>query len=234
MKIFISYSFRPENAWVEQYVIPMVRCFGHEPVTGRILDGGPLDDEVKKKIRQCRRVLCFVTRAKSRYDAAGQIVSYEAPDWVRDELAMARGADQRGIEFRERQVEYGGAAAFHAYVEFDRSELPKLLLDLAERIREWPVGPLQLRLNVPNALLPDVEHAVQAGTLKACCIVSENGVELSRDELKVHFLDEILIVPFWIKPGPDIAIDVEVTLGAKQLVCRGISPSVRQARLSVI
>jgi hypothetical protein len=57
MKIFFSYSFRPENSWVKEFVIPLIAKFGHEPVTGELLDEGGIDDEVKKKIRQSRRVI---------------------------------------------------------------------------------------------------------------------------------------------------------------------------------
>src|SRR5262245_51048381 len=101
MKIFVSYSFRAENAWVTDYVLPLLTHFGHEPVTGRVLDAGPLDDDVKRKIRQCRRMLCFVTRARPRYDPGGAVpTSYEPPDWVRDELMLARGAEKLVTEFR--------------------------------------------------------------------------------------------------------------------------------------
>src|SRR3954471_23986281 len=147
MKVFVSYSFRPENAWVTDYVIPLIGHFGHEVVTGQILDAGALDDEVKKKIRQSRRVICFVTRAAPRYDpGATTPTSYDPPDWVRDELMIARGADRLVNEYRESLVVYGGAAPFHAYRPFDRARIPELLVDLAAVVSSWPVGPLQLRL----------------------------------------------------------------------------------------
>jgi len=235
MKIFVSYSFRPENEWVREYVIPLVECFGHEPVTGRVLDAGPLDKEVRTRIAQCRRVLCFVTRAEPRRDEKGSIVSYAPPQWVHDELMIARGADRDAIEFRETGVDYGGAASFHAYVPFDRENLPKLLLDLAARVAEWPVGPLQLRLAAPEQFKDDVEAAANANKLKArCSAFDETGSPRSVEELKVHVRDGQLVVPFWIKPDPNLSIEIEVTLGARTLACRGISPAVREARLRLV
>jgi hypothetical protein len=62
MRIFVSYSFRAENSWVEDYILPLIGCFGHVPVTGRILQGQPIPEEVKGLIRRSNRVLCFTTR----------------------------------------------------------------------------------------------------------------------------------------------------------------------------
>lgn len=235
MKIFISYSFRPENAWIEQFVIPLVECFGHEAVTGRILDAGPLEEEVKRKIRSCRRVLCFVTRAAPRRDETGAIVSYEPPDWVRDELMMARGANRDAIEFRESGVLYGGASAFHAQPDFEHTNLPKLLIDIAQRLKEWPVGPLQLRLEVPDLLRPEIERAVIQKTLQARCAISDDDGTIQHNEtLPVRMQDARLIVPFWVKPTPSQTIEIEITLGSQRLVAQGISPTVREARLAVV
>ena len=102
MKIFVSYSFRPENNWVEDLVLPLITCFGHEPVTGRRLDGGALDEEVRSKISQCRRMLCFVTRSAPKRGKKGKATEFSPSDWVRDELMMARGAQCDAIEFREQ------------------------------------------------------------------------------------------------------------------------------------
>lgn len=235
MKIFVSYSFRAENEWIEEYVIPLIRSFGHEPKTGRILDAGPLDQEVKTAIGQCRRVLCFVTRAQARYDSAGNIIGYDPPDWVRDELMIARGAGKDAIEFREKGVIYGGAAPFHAYCDFDRNDLSRLMVDVATRLAEWPVGPLQLRLTVPDQFKDEVQHNANANRLKARCIaIDSTGAERSAEDLKVHVRDGQLIVPFWIKPDPDISIEIEIALGSGTLACRGISPAVREARLQLV
>ena len=234
MKIFVSYSFRPENSWVEDYVIPLLECFGHAPFTGRILDAGPLDEDVRRKIKQCRRVLCFVTRAAEIHGPNGAIEGYRPPEWVRDELMMARGAGQDAIEFRETDVRYEGAAPFRGYVNFDRDNVPRLLLDLARRLKDWPVGPLQLRLAVPAEFKAEIEQAANAGILKAqCAAISEGEPEYS-EELPVRVLDDRLIVPFWIKPNPNLSIDIVITLGARRLACRGISPAVREARLAVV
>lgn len=235
MKIFISYSFRPENDWVEKYVCPIIETFGHEPVTGRILDTGGLDDEVKRKIRQCRRVLCFATRATPRYGQGGEIVSYDPPDWVRDELMMARGGDREALEFRERGVSYGGASILRPYVDFDRDQLPQMLLDLALRVSEWPVGPLQLRLTIPEEFQAEVESAANADTLRARCVAIDlDGTERSSEQLRVHTREGQLIVPFWIKPDPNLSIEIEVDLGARRLAARGISPAVHPARLRLV
>ena len=68
-------------------------------------------------------------------------MSYEPPDWVRDELMMARGAGREAIEFRESGVDYEGAAPLRPYVEFE-NHIAELLVKIAERISKRPVGPL--------------------------------------------------------------------------------------------
>lgn len=232
MKIFISYSFRPENSWVRDFVIPLVTHFGHEPVTGELLDAGPLDEEVKKKIRSCRRTICFVTRATPRY-AAGSTTpaSYEPPDWVRDELMLARGAERLVTEFRETMVEYGGAAPFHGYKLFDRNNIAKLMLDVAETISQWPVGPIQLRLSFPDDIKQQILAAANAGNLWAKCTAIEDGQEVASEDLPVRPLGNQLIVLYWIKAKPNYAIDIVVPFGAKNLAHRGISPVVSEAML---
>jgi hypothetical protein len=238
MRIFISYSFRDENRWIADYVIPLVRCFGHEPVTGRILDTGTLEDEVKQKMRSCRRVLCFVTRAQPRYDSAGKVVGHDPPGWVRDELVMTRGTDRDAIEFRESDVIRDGAHAAHAWVEFDRGNIPHLLVQIAERLKEWPVGPLHLRLVVPEKFRSDVQDAANAGTLRARCTVTDDGSSgdpTHEQVLPVRVQDDRLVVPFWVKPSPAQTIEIEVDLGGgTRLVCKGISPAVRDANLTPV
>jgi hypothetical protein len=235
MKIFVSYSFRPENAWVTEFVVPLLGHFGHEPLTGVLLDAGPLDEEVRKKIRQCRRVICFVTRSRPRFDQGATVpTSYEPPDWVRDELILARGADKLVTEFRETMVEYGGTSPFHAYKLFDRTNLPKLLLDVAETVAQWPLGPIQLRLLFPDDIKQQIVAAANAGNLRVQCTALEDGQEVGTEDLPVHLRDEQLIVLYWIKPKPNYSIDVVVRFGAQNLARRGISPAVREATLSAV
>jgi hypothetical protein len=234
VKIFVSYSFRNENEWVTDFVIPLLEHFGHTPVTGRMLDAGPLDEEVKRKIRQCRRTICFVTRAAPRYPPGSTTPSsYEPPDWVRDELIMGR-TDGLVTEFRESQVEYGGAASFRSYSSFERENLPKLLLDVAATIADWPIGPIQLRLSFPDALRPQIAAAANAGTLRARCSALEDGEEVRSEEVPIHLRDDQLIALFWVKPRDNYSIDVVVQFGAQSLARRGISPIVREAALSAV
>lgn len=235
MKIFVSYSYRDENAWVERYAIPLISCFGHEPKTGRILDAGAIPEEVKRQIRGCRRVICFVTRAAPLFGPGGEITGYTPPDWVRDELILARGASVDAVEFREQGVTYGGVASFTAWHAFDRTDMPALLMRLAEVLKEWPVGPLLLRLSVPDALRTEIEQAVRAGTLRArCTALDREGSEVSSEDLDIRMRDEKLVVPFWIKPDPDMSIDIAIAIGSRRLVCKGISPAVCVASLDPI
>lgn len=234
MRIFVSYSFRDETKWVDDYVLPLIWCFGHEPVTGRILDGNAIPNEVYQRIKSCKRVLCFVTRASEIYGPGGARTGYyNPPDWVRDELMLGRGAEKIAIEFREQYVKYGGAAHFSAWHAFDRTELASLLLRLAEILKEWPVGPLQLRLSVPPELEADFNTGVDAGTLQVKCTARDReDNEIFADKPPVRKWDGQYVIPFWIKPDPNLAIEIEIAFGPRRLVCKGISPAICIARLS--
>jgi hypothetical protein len=213
---------------------PLIRCFGHEPITGRMPDGGAIPDEIRRLIKSTRRVLCFVTRDKPNRAEGRSVTSYAPPDWVRDELMMSRGADKTAIEFREKDVEYGGAAPFSVYHAFDRAELPALLLELAEVLKEWPVGPLTLRLTVPQALQDDFGAGVDAGTLQARWTARDGDDNVVFSEVALvrrRQLDQF-VIPILIKPDPNLAIEVDIAFGPRnRLVCTGISPTVCMAPL---
>lgn len=234
MKIFVSYSF--EHSWVADYVVPLIRHFGHEPVTGQMLDAGALPDEVKAKMRLCRRVVCFATRATPIYtQGASEPSSYAPPAWVRDELMMARGRDQLVTEFRESKVDYGGGAEpFHSHIPFDQDQLPKLLLALAEQMATWPVGPIELVLSCPEHLKEPILAAANAGTLRATCTATEDDVVVDTADLLVRPRGDQLVVLFWIKPRPNYSIDVVVPFGTVNLARRGISPVIREAALKPV
>jgi len=87
------------------------------------------------------RVLCFTTRGAARF-GRGAIVGYEPPDWVRDELVLARGNAREAYRIsRERSCCTGGTSPFYAWHEFDRSHLADLLVDLAKVLASGQWGP---------------------------------------------------------------------------------------------
>lgn len=232
MRIFVSYSFREENRWVQDYVLPLISCFGHKALTGEILQGEPIPQEVRGLIQQANRVLCFTTRASPIYGPQGEVTGYAPPGWVRDELMLARGASKEAIEFREAGVTYDGAAPFSAWHAFDRDQLPALLLRLAEVLRGWPVGPLMLRLRVPPQLAEEFDTRVQAaGPMAECTAREEDGTVFLSERLPVRKVDDRYVVPFWIKPDPNLSIEIDISHGTHQLVCRDVSPAICIAEL---
>jgi hypothetical protein len=111
--------------------------------------------------------------------------------------------------------------------------LPSLLLRLAEILKEWPVGPLQLRLSVPRDLEGDFNAGVDAGTLYAKCTARDGeDNEILADQPAVRKRDGQFVIPFWIKPDPNLAIEIEIAFGPRRLVCKGISPAICIATLT--
>jgi hypothetical protein len=235
MQIFVSYSFKPENDWVTRYVIPLISCFGHEPRTGRILEGAQsVPDEVRNIISRCKRVICFATRA-GRARTANGITMYPPPRWVLDENMMAFGRRQSVAMFIERDVDYGGAGAFLAWHQFSRDALPDLLIHLAELLKEWPVGPLQLRLNIPSEVKAEFDRIILQPGLKARCrAIDTDGNVILEEENQIRPVQDYFVIPFWIKTDPNIVIDIEIQVGHRQLISRGLSPSVCKVPLQAV
>jgi hypothetical protein len=109
------------------------------------------------------------------------------------------------------------------------------LLQVAELLKDWAVGPLQLRLSVPDALRDEIAQAVDAGTLTAQCRARDlEDQVVTEEKLEVRARDGQLTVPFWIKPDPNLTVEIEIQFGARRLVCRGLSPAVREAPLRIV
>jgi hypothetical protein len=140
---------------------------------------------------------------------------------------------KNAIEFREKGVDYGGAAIFSAWHPFDREELPALLLELAKLLKDWPVAALQLRLDVPPDVQKKFDDWFYTGRLRATCVALDTDAnEILREDVLVRRIHGQFVVPFWVKPDPDLSIDIEIFYDpAYRLACKGILPAVCVAPL---
>jgi hypothetical protein len=134
MRIFISYSFRPRDRWIEELVFPLVTAFEATPVHGKDIQGEKLTDEVKARIERCDALMAFVTR---RGDQAID-GKYPSHRWVTDELAFAIGADKAVVEIREGDIDpQDGIGGDRVRINYDETNRVDLVLQLTNTLARW-------------------------------------------------------------------------------------------------
>lgn len=155
-KIFLSYSFRPENEQVVRQVDRLIRSHGLLPVTGDVLGGGELTPEVQALIAQSDALISLFTRDKK---IGGNWIPTK---WVRKELRSARKREQPAIAMVETGVKIGGE---NEYISFNRAAPCEAMIKLSQTIGRWKesVGrSLEIRL------LPEAAARMASGDNARC------------------------------------------------------------------
>lgn len=132
-KIFLSYSFRPENDQVVRQIDRLIRSHGLLPVTGEVLGGEELTPEVQALIAGSDALISLLTRDRKIENKE----SWVATDWVRDELKSARNRNQSAIAVVESGVETKGMFAENEYIPFDRNAPCETMIKLSQTIGRW-------------------------------------------------------------------------------------------------
>jgi hypothetical protein len=134
MKLFVGYHFGAEDEWVHELVLPLVRAFGFEAVTGEEVYGGRITDEVISRIRASQGLIGFVTRRGK---------TNEASRWVTDELAVAVASN--GVQVLEvREVgldDQLGVGGDRQHIDYDPAKPERCLVDIAAALGDWARTP---------------------------------------------------------------------------------------------
>lgn len=134
MRIFVGFGYNDRDRWIPEFVVPLVKAFGAEVVTGEDLQGQQISDEVQRRIESSDGLIAFRTK-RGDADAAG---SYRSHRWVEDELAVAIARGVRVVEVREEGVDtQGGLAGDRQWVAYREGERDRLLLELAKTVGAW-------------------------------------------------------------------------------------------------
>jgi hypothetical protein len=130
--VFVAYAFRePEHALAAS-VERLLASHNLRAVTGKSLGGQAITPEVQARIDKADGLIALLTR-RDRLAGGG----WTTHDWVKDELAYARGKGKSAIALLEEGVDPAGAYGQNEYIPLDRANAAEALLRLSETIGEW-------------------------------------------------------------------------------------------------
>jgi hypothetical protein len=132
-KIFLSFSFRPENDQLVRDIDRVIRSHGLVPVTGEILGGQGLTQEIQARIQQSDALIAVLTREQQ---LQGQNV-WLPTQWVSDEYGAARARGQLAMAIVEENVQVNGAYTQHEHIKLNRAAQAETFIRLSETIGLW-------------------------------------------------------------------------------------------------
>ena len=101
MKVFIGFGYNPTDTWIIDLVLPLVKAFGCEVLTGEEIQGERLSTGVIAKIDECDALIGFLTK-RSGPDEQGKYFTHQ---WVVEEIAVALAKDKPIFPIREKGVD---------------------------------------------------------------------------------------------------------------------------------
>jgi hypothetical protein len=135
MKVFLSYSFGPRDKELVRDLERLLSSLNLLVSTGKVLGGGQLTDEVKRRIDSCEGLVALMTRREQMGDPAKNL--WTTHQWVRDEYGYAVARGTPAIALVEDGVDTGGMYGAFEWKPLDRAQPLQAFLDLAETLREW-------------------------------------------------------------------------------------------------
>ena len=240
MKIFVGWPY--DATWVDEYVIPLIRTYGIQVITGKELHGKEIQEGVIEAMKGVDAGLFFLTR-RGEPDDAG---FYKTSDWVVDEIKHANATKINTIiEVRESSVIDYPSKIYpeRQHILLDPTDRMKFMVELGDIMRRWRGQSLKLKLmpigqpEIKERFNKDLrwrlvkneyecsyfvrkKTEVQHGP-KTVQIVSEDAdFCIYTDELPDSFFNE-----------PDMWLVVHVRMGDDLWECRGKRPNVLEAPL---
>lgn len=132
-KIFLAFSFRPENDQLVRDIDRVVRSHGLILVTGEVLGGDGLTAKIQTRIRESDALIALLTREEK---LEGQD-AWRSTGWVSTEYMSARGRGQRAIAITEAKVKLDGAYAENEHIRLERTAPCEAFIRLSETIGLW-------------------------------------------------------------------------------------------------
>src|SRR5436309_7485029 len=99
MKVFVGFGFNPRDAWIRDFVFPLITAFGMDVEDGIELAGEVISDGVRQRIRASSALIGFTTQR----DPNGQ--RWTTHRWVTDEISHALALGKPVLEVREVDVD---------------------------------------------------------------------------------------------------------------------------------
>ena len=169
-KIFLGFSFRPQNEQVVRNIDRLVRSHGLVLVTGEILGGAGLTSAIQSRIVEADALVALLTREEK---IEGQ-ETWRPTGWVNSEYISARARSQRAIALVEDSVKVDGSYAESEHIRIDLQCPCEAMIRLSETIGFWK---FEAGRSLEIRLLPEAA-ATLAATESARCeyrVVPPNG-----------------------------------------------------------
>ena len=160
-KVF-CFSFRPENDHLVRDIDRVVRSHGLVLVTGEILGGQGLTQQIQTRIKESDAVIALFTREQKLEGKEEWLPT----QWVRDEYSSARGRSQIAIEMIEQGVQLNGAYSENEHIKLDRAAQSEAFIRLSETIGLWRA---ESGRSLEIRLLPDAAATLAANEENAKC-----------------------------------------------------------------
>jgi hypothetical protein len=131
-KIFLSFSFQPQDRELSGFVEQLLASHNLQVATGRRLGGEALTQAIMNRISECDGLVALLTR-RDQLAAGG----WTTHPWVRDEMSYARNTSKRAIALVEEGVNTGGAYNENEFIVFNRDHPFDAFLALSDTIGLW-------------------------------------------------------------------------------------------------
>ena len=216
IRVFVGYGYNARDAWVEQYVFPLITAFGCSVVHGKISFGGVLADEVVRAIQSADAMVGFTTR---RDPIAGSVSAFSTHPWVVQELTTANAVVPRipWVEVREDGVASPGGildAANTQRIDYREAERVQCLVAIAQALdrfsKEMRVTTVRLS---PEPAVTGIGALLNDPTFICQCQVLRGGLNVQAAQqvpvlpikgalfVKIHGLDSEDLVRITIQAG---------------------------------
>jgi hypothetical protein len=147
MRVFIAYSYNPRDQWIKELVMPILRAFRVEVVTGEQTYGGSIPDVVLKRIRASDALIAFTTRRDQQ-----QNQNWTTHYWVVQEMAAAIATPLPVVEVRELGVDpQAGMQASLQRIEYDEEHRDTCLVKIVEAIGNLRFSSFEVQLLLPES-----------------------------------------------------------------------------------
>ena len=135
--VFVGHSFAKKDRAVVDAVTQLLRVIGIKVITGERPRAAHISEKVKTRIDQCDAFVGLFTRQ----DKISGKDRWTTSPWIIDEKAYALAKEKKLILIKEVGISnVGGLQGDYEYLEFDRDDIPNLMLRLLSLIRIQATG----------------------------------------------------------------------------------------------
>jgi len=176
MKVFVAYGYNGRDAWVKDLVVPMLRAFRVEVVTGEQTYWGEIPSEVLDRIRSSHALLAFLTR---RDKQGGEY--WTTHHWVLQELAVALGIRLPVLVVRETGLDpQQGMQGGRQPIPYDEENREACLVKIVEAMGNLRFSSFEVQLLLPESASAIVGPLALQGQV-VCCYRYRDGAYKSEE-----------------------------------------------------